>query len=116
MSDCVSLVTSGVSQGSHLRPLCYIWFVNEISLIFTFRHVRVLFYDILSSRVISSNLLSLISINALWHHTRASDFLRVDFHRTKYDVHELFNGAIRSFNEFAGLFVFYLSRNQFLKT
>jgi hypothetical protein len=43
-SDCVSrniLVTSGVSQGSHLGPLCFIWFVNEISRIF--RHVRVLF-------------------------------------------------------------------------
>jgi hypothetical protein len=45
MGDCVSrdiLVTSGVSQGSHLRPLCFIWVVNEISRIFG--HVRVLFY------------------------------------------------------------------------
>jgi hypothetical protein len=45
MGDCVSrdiLVTSGVPQGSHLGPLCYIWFVNEIARIF--RHVRVLFY------------------------------------------------------------------------
>jgi hypothetical protein len=45
MGDCVSrdiVVTSGVPQGSHLRPLCFIWFVNEISRIF--RHVRVLFY------------------------------------------------------------------------
>jgi hypothetical protein len=44
MGDCVSediLVTSGVPQGSHLRPLCFIWFVNEISRIL--RHVRVLF-------------------------------------------------------------------------
>jgi retron-type reverse transcriptase len=45
MGDCVSrniLVTSGVPQGSHLRPLCFIWFVNEISPIL--RHVQVLFY------------------------------------------------------------------------
>jgi hypothetical protein len=27
-------VTSGVSQGSHLGPLCFIWFVNRISVIF----------------------------------------------------------------------------------
>jgi hypothetical protein len=45
MDDCVSrdiLVTSGVPQGSHLRPLCFVWFVNEISPIL--RHVRVLLY------------------------------------------------------------------------
>jgi hypothetical protein len=42
MGDCVSrdiLVTSGVPQGSHLGPLCLIWYVNVI-----LRHVRVLFY------------------------------------------------------------------------
>jgi hypothetical protein len=44
MGDCVSrdiLVTSGVPQASHLGPLCFIWFVNEIARIF--RHVRVFF-------------------------------------------------------------------------
>jgi hypothetical protein len=43
--DCGSrdvLVTSGVPQGSYLEPLCFIWFMNEISRIFG--HVRVLFY------------------------------------------------------------------------
>jgi hypothetical protein len=43
MCECVFrdiLVNSGVPQGSHLGPLCFIWFVNEISRIF--RHVRVL--------------------------------------------------------------------------
>jgi hypothetical protein len=35
-------VTSGVLQGSHLGPLCFIWFVNKISVIFDY--VRVLFY------------------------------------------------------------------------
>jgi hypothetical protein len=35
-------VTSGVPQGSHLGPLCFIWFVNRISEIFDY--VRALFY------------------------------------------------------------------------
>jgi hypothetical protein len=35
-------VTSGVQQGSHLGPLCFIWFVNRISMIFDY--VRVLIY------------------------------------------------------------------------
>jgi hypothetical protein len=45
MGDCVSreiLVTSSIPQVSLLGPLCFIWFVNEISRIF--RHARVLFY------------------------------------------------------------------------
>jgi hypothetical protein len=44
MVDCISrdiLVTSGVPQGSHLWPLCFIWYVTEISWIF--KHVWVLF-------------------------------------------------------------------------
>jgi hypothetical protein len=36
------LVTSGVPQGSHLGPLCFIWFVYEIAPIF--EYVQVLFY------------------------------------------------------------------------
>jgi hypothetical protein len=38
--------------------------------------------------------------------------LRVDFHRTNYGVHEPLNGAVRSINEFTGLFDRHLSRNQ----
>jgi hypothetical protein len=35
-------VISGVPQGSHLGPLCFIWFFNRISMIF--EYVRVLLY------------------------------------------------------------------------
>jgi hypothetical protein len=35
-------VTLGVRQGSHFGPLCFIWFINRILVIFNF--VRVLFY------------------------------------------------------------------------
>jgi hypothetical protein len=35
-------VTSGVPQGSYLGPLCFIWFVNRISM--SFECVHVLFY------------------------------------------------------------------------
>jgi hypothetical protein len=40
----VRVVTSGVTQGSYLGQLCFIWFVNEISRIFRHMRVRVLFY------------------------------------------------------------------------
>jgi hypothetical protein len=64
-------------------------------------------FDVLSGRVGSSNLLSLLNV------TRGGDFLRIDFHRTNYGVHEPLNDAVRHFNEVAGLFDFHLSSNQF---
>jgi Reverse transcriptase (RNA-dependent DNA polymerase) len=45
IGSCVSKeikVTSGVPQDSHLGPLCFIWFVNDIVQIF--KYVRVFFY------------------------------------------------------------------------
>jgi hypothetical protein len=71
--------------------------------------------DILSGRVNSSNLLSLISISAPWYDIRTSDFLRVDFHCTNYGILEPLNGAVRRLNEFAGLFDLHLSTSQFFK-
>jgi Reverse transcriptase (RNA-dependent DNA polymerase) len=35
-------VTSGVPRGSHLRPLCFIWFVNKISEIVRLRRCTLL--------------------------------------------------------------------------
>jgi hypothetical protein len=72
-------------------------------------------FDILFGRVNSSNLLSLFSINPPWFHTRMSDFLQIDFHRTNYGIHEPLNGVVRSFNELADLFDLHLSRNHFFK-
>jgi Reverse transcriptase (RNA-dependent DNA polymerase) len=45
IESCVSKeikVTSRVPQGSHLGPLCFTWFVNDIAQIF--KYVRVIFY------------------------------------------------------------------------
>jgi hypothetical protein len=42
--------------------------------------------------------LYLICINASWYHTRTSNFLRVDFHRTNYGVYEPLNGVVRGIN------------------
>jgi hypothetical protein len=47
-------------------------------------------FDILSGRVIKL----VVSANAPRYHTRASDFLRVDFHRTNHGIHEPFDGAV----------------------
>jgi hypothetical protein len=40
-------------------------------------------------------------------------FLGTTLERAFYGVHEPLNGAVRSFDEFAGLFDLDLSRNQF---
>jgi hypothetical protein len=71
-------------------------------------------FDILSGRVSSSRLLSMMHMIAPWYQTRGGDFFLVRFHRTKYGVPEPFNGAVRRFNKFIGLFDFHLTRTQFV--
>jgi hypothetical protein len=70
-------------------------------------------FDVLCGMVGSPNLLSLVNVITPRYRTQCGDFLRIDFHRTNYGVHEPLNDAVRHFNEVAGLFDFHLSWNQF---
>jgi hypothetical protein len=71
-------------------------------------------FDVLSGRLGSPNLLSLVNVVGLRYRIRGGDFLQIDFHHTNYGVHELLNDAVLHFNQVAdGLFDFHLSRNQF---
>jgi Reverse transcriptase (RNA-dependent DNA polymerase) len=71
-------------------------------------------FDVLSGRVSSPNLLSMVNVNVPQYQTRGGEFLRVGFHRTNYAAHGPLNNASRQFNEVIGLFDFNLTRNQFL--
>jgi hypothetical protein len=71
-------------------------------------------FDVLSGRVNSPNLLFVLNLIAPRHPTRAIEFLRINFHRTNYGIHETMLSAMRQFNEVIGLFGFGLTRDQFL--
>jgi hypothetical protein len=71
-------------------------------------------FDVLSGRVNSSNLLSVLNLIAPRYQTRGTEFLRINFHRTNYGIHETMLSAMRQFNEVIGLFGFGLTRDQFL--
>jgi hypothetical protein len=73
----------------------------------------VYFFDVLSGRVISPNLLSVLDLITPRYPTRGAKFLRIDFHRTNYGLYEPMAGAMRQFNEVIGLFDFGLTRDQF---
>jgi hypothetical protein len=67
-------------------------------------------FDVLSGRVNSPNLLSVLDLITPRYSTRGTEFLRIDFHRTNYyGLHEPMSGAMRQFNEVIGLFDFGLS-------
>jgi hypothetical protein len=70
-------------------------------------------FDVLSGRVNSPDLLSVLDLITLRYPTRGTEFLRIDFHRTNYGLHEPMAGAMRQFNEVIGLFDFGLTRDQF---
>jgi hypothetical protein len=71
-------------------------------------------FDVLNGRVNSPGLLSVLNLIAPRYSTRGTEFLRIDFHRTNYGVHEPLSSAMRQFNEVIGLFDFGLTRDQFL--
>jgi hypothetical protein len=54
----------------------------------------VFLFDILSGRVSSTSLWSMMYIVAPWYRTRGGDFLRARFHRTSYGVPEPFDDAV----------------------
>jgi hypothetical protein len=62
----------------------------------------------------SPNLLSVLDLITPRYPTRGAEFLRIDFHRTNYGLHEPMSSAMRQFNEVIGLFDFGLTRGQFL--
>jgi hypothetical protein len=72
-------------------------------------------FDGLSGRINSPKLLSAFDLNIPQYRTRGSEFLRIGFHRTNYEVHESMSAKMREFNKVIGLFDFILTRNQLMK-
>jgi hypothetical protein len=73
-----------------------------------------LVFDLLSAKIDSPKLLSLINLSVPSYQTRGREFLFVEFHRTNYGNYEPINSVVRGFNEFAGLFNFNITRDTFL--
>jgi hypothetical protein len=69
-------------------------------------------FDVLSERVNSPNLLSVLDLITPRYLTCDADV--GDFHWTNYGLHEPMSGAMRQFSEVIGLFEFGLTRDQFL--
>jgi hypothetical protein len=72
-------------------------------------------FDVLSGRVNSPNLLSVLDLITPRYLNRATEFLRINLYRTNYGIHEPMSNAMRQFNEVIGLFDFGMTRNQFSK-
>jgi hypothetical protein len=71
-------------------------------------------FDVLSGRVNAPNLLSVLDLITPLYATRGTEFLRIDFHRTNYGLHEPMSDAMRQFNAVIGLFDFSLTWDQVL--
>jgi hypothetical protein len=63
-------------------------------------------FNVLSGRVNSPTLLSVLNLIASRYPTRGTEFLRFDFHQTNYEIHEPMSSVMRQFNEVIGLFDF----------
>jgi hypothetical protein len=68
-------------------------------------------FDILTGKIDSPSLLSLVRLNVSRYPIRGSELLRVDFHRTNYGMHEPINNAIRKVNENSDIFDFNVTRD-----
>jgi hypothetical protein len=71
-------------------------------------------FDVVSGRVNSPNLLSVLDLITPLYPTRGAKFLRIDFHRTNYRIHKPMSSAMRLFNEVIGPFDFSLTRDRLL--
>jgi hypothetical protein len=71
-------------------------------------------FHVLSGRVNSPTLLSVLHLITPRYPTRSTEFLRIDFHRTNYGLHEPMRDAMRQFNDVFGLIDFGLTPDQFL--
>jgi hypothetical protein len=58
----------------------------------------VFLFVILSGRMNSPNLLSALDLNTLRYQTRSSEFVRIGYHRTNYEVRESLSAAMCEFN------------------
>jgi hypothetical protein len=65
-------------------------------------------FDVVSERVNSPNLLSVLDLITPQYLTHGTEFLRI--HRTNYGLHEPMSGEMRQFNAVIGLFDFGLNR------
>jgi hypothetical protein len=74
-------------SASLLGQVCFVYKKRPVACI-------IFVFDILSGRVNSTSLLSMMHIVAPWNRTRGGDFLRVRFHRTNYGVPEPFIDAV----------------------
>jgi hypothetical protein len=52
-------------------------------------------FEVLSGRVNSPNLLSVLVLITPQYPTRGTEFLRIDFHRTNNEIHEPMSSAMR---------------------
>jgi hypothetical protein len=56
-------------------------------------------FDVLSERMNSPNLLSVLDLITARYPTGGTEFLRIDFHRTNYGLHEPIADVMRQFND-----------------
>jgi hypothetical protein len=95
------------------EDICALLHLDTLAKMRSIACVMFVFY-VLSGRVNSPNLLSVLDLITPRYPSRCTEFLRIDCHRTNYGLHEPMSGSMRQFNEVIGIFDFGLTRDQFL--